>query len=50
MNDEKDRAWADARRDYIYEQAQIRKLAWKVFLSLVLTGLAWRFFGVEVYD
>ena len=47
MNNEQDRAWKDAREHYIYEQAQIRKLAWKVFLSLIMTGLAWRFFGAD---
>jgi hypothetical protein len=47
---EKDRAWKDARNDYLLERALERKIAWKLFWAITLLGLGWKFFSVEVYD
>ena len=44
------RAWQDARDDYLYGQARIRTLAWKVFLAFIMLGLGYKFFYVEVVD
>lgn len=49
MTDKK-RAWADARRDFIYEEAanQIvkgRRLPWRLFIAILLSGFAYRIFG-----
>ncbi len=41
------RAWQDAHDDYMYEQARIRVLAWKVFLTFLMLGLGYKFFYVE---
>lgn len=46
------RAWKDARRDYAYEEAVDRmmkakqlRLGWRLFVAIVLSGMAYRFFG-----
>ena len=49
MSDKK-RAWKDAQRDYVYEKAGHRLILWRVFWAVVLLGLGYRFFGVEIYD
>lgn len=48
----KKRAWADARRDYVYEEAtdrmmkaRARRLGWRLFVAILLSGFAYRFFG-----
>lgn len=48
----KKRAWRDARRDYAYEEAVSRmvkarkmRLGWRLFVAIVLSGMAYRFFG-----
>ncbi len=49
MNEEQKRAWGDAQRDYVYEHARHRLILWRLFWALVLMGLGYRFFGVEIY-
>ena len=45
----KKRAWKDARQDYYYEKATIKRgkgsAAWKLFVALLLSGAVYRFFG-----
>lgn len=48
MNDEQKRAWRDARQAYVYEHASKRLILWRVFWAVVLLGMGYRFFGVEV--
>ena len=47
---DKKRAWKDAQQDCVYEKAGHRLILWRVFWSVVLLGLGYRFFGVEIYD
>ena len=51
---EKERAWKDARRDFIYEDAakkmNVRTAAWRVFWILTILRLGYEFFSVEIYD
>ena len=44
---DKKRAYRDAQRDYIIEQAWYRSNIWKFFVTCVLLGLGSRFFYVE---
>ena len=54
MNDDQKRAWRDARRDFIYEDAakklNVRTTAWRVFWVLTILKLGYEFFSVEVFD
>jgi hypothetical protein len=40
-------AWKDAREDYLIEKALHRKILWRLFWTITLLGLGYRFFGVE---
>ena len=44
------RAWKDAQRDYVYEEAVARMILWRLFWAVVLMGMGYKFFSVEVYD
>lgn len=50
MNDEQKRAWRDAREDYLIEQAKLRTWAYRMFVTLTLLGLGWKFFYVLICD
>lgn len=50
MDDDKKRAWRDARQDYFIEQAKLRQWAFKIFVTLTLLGIGWKFFYVFVHD
>jgi hypothetical protein len=46
----KKRAWKDAKKDYAYEEAvdqmmKARRLGWRLFVAILLSGMAYRFFG-----
>jgi hypothetical protein len=42
----KNRAWKDAKDDYLMEQAFKRKLVWRLFWVFMLLGIGYRFFSV----
>ena len=44
------RAYRDAKRDYVYEEAAARMILFRLFWAAVLLGMGYKFFGVEVYD
>jgi hypothetical protein len=54
MNDDQKRAWKDAQRDYITEEAAkrivISKGKWALFWTAVILGLGKYFFYVRVFD